>query len=271
MARKAKIDYAELCDVLRIKINAARSVKAAEPKRGTFFSEPVVGVADMGSHIGDPRAAQQRRTAELQGACEWGTVKVPVKGDKGRTKLTEVPATEENVRKTLDYWRTRGFRAPKADASPDAFDRYANRQTQQSEMVSSLVRRLDAMRKAEVIQHAEVNAPVTTQVATVHAPTQTTMGAAQSPEGLVSPVTGRTSTGMLTGPALVQGPNMAPVQRMWRNPVTGVSEPAAARLDGALTERLDRTVADERPKAHRSASQRNNWRKKQRRLNAKND
>ena len=224
----------------------------APVRHGKFFSEPVLDVADSGSRMGDPRAAAQRRTADIQGAHRQGTVKVPVKGDKGRAKLTEVPATEENVRKALDHARTR---KPRSEAG----------RLRQNDMVSSLVRRLEAMRKATVVQHAPVDAPVTSVVATVREAKPTAMGAKESPEGLTSRQTGRRVASMLDGPALVQGPNMAPQQRRWKNPATGESEVAAAYLDGALTERLDRTVADERPKAHWSASQRSNYRKKQRR------
>jgi hypothetical protein len=53
---------------------------------------------------------------------------------------------------------------------------------------------------------------------------------------------GNRDHGMLDGVAMVQGPNMPPVQRMWRNPVTGDVEPAAARLDGSLRERIDRVA-----------------------------
>jgi hypothetical protein len=244
----SKINYAELCDVLRIKINAARNPAANAPRVGKFFSEPTVDVADNGSHVGDPRSAMQRRTADIDGAYLRGTVKIPVQGAKGRIKLTEAPGTEENVRKALDYWRTR---KPRTDASRQA----------QNDNVSSLVRRLDAMRKAEVVVHAPVDAPVTTVVATVRDPHATTMGAKVSPEGL--------TRHMLAGPAIVQGPNMAATRPTWRNPATDEVEPAAAYLDGSLTERLDRTVADRPEKAHRSASQRSNWRKKQRRQRAK--
>lgn len=216
----------------------------APVRHGKFFSEPVLDVADSGSRMGDPRAAAQRRTADIQGAHRQGTVMVPVKGDKGRAKLTEVPATEENVRKALDYARTR---KPRSEAG----------RLRQNEMVSSLVRRLEAMRQSTVVQHAPIDAPVTTAVATVRESKPSAMGADVSPEGFTSH--------MLPGPALVQGPNMPAKQRMWANPVTGEPEVAAAYLDGALTERLDRTVADERPKAHRTASQRANYRKKQRR------
>lgn len=223
----SKIDYAELCDVLRIKVNAARSGKVDSAARvGKWLSEPSVGVADSGSHIGDPRNGMQRRAVEIDGAYGRGTVKVPVKGDKGRTKLQDVPATEDNVRASLEYWRTR---KPRTDASRKA----------QNEHVSSLTRRLEAMLAGPV-----------------------TMTAVESPEGRTRHV--------LAGPALVQGPNMKAERPTWTNPKTGAIEPAAAWLGGSLTERLDRTVADQRDKGRFTASQRRNWRRKQARIAARN-
>jgi hypothetical protein len=214
-------------------------------KSGKGLKESMVAVADAGSHIGDPRNGMQRRVAEIQGAYQTGTVKVPRKGDKGRTKLVDVPATEENVRASLEYWRTR---KPRTAASRAA----------QNDNVSALTRRLEAMMAAQTVRYStEAHALV---VMPEVAPA--TMRAAESPEGRTRHV--------LAGPALVQGPNMAPVQKMWRNPLTGVSEPAAARLDGSLTERLDRTVADERDKGRFTASQRRNWRRKQARIAARN-
>lgn len=243
---ESNVDYAELCDVLRIKINAARGTVVREPKRGKFFSEPTLAVADTGSRTGDPRAAAKRRTADVDGAYERGTVKIPMKGEKGRTKLTDAPATKANVRVALEYWKTR---KPRTETS---------RQTQ-NDQVSTLVRMLDAMRSAEAIVHAPVDAPVSTVVATTRDPHNTTMGASVSPEGFTRHV--------LSGPAIVQGPNMSanPADRpQWANPATGEKEPAAARLSGALTERLDRTVADERPRARFSDAQRSNYRRKMR-------
>lgn len=205
----------------------ATLVEAPTRKSGKSLSEAQVDVVDTGSQDGDPRDGMQRRVAEVDGAYQRGTVKVPRKGDKGRTKLTDVPANEANVREALAYWRSR---KPRTDAS----------RAKQNDMVSLLSRRLEAM----------LTGPVA-------------MTAAESPEGFTQH--------MLSGPALVQGPNMAPVQKRWRNPVTGVSEVAAARLDGSLTERLDRTVADPKPVPQapkapkRTASQRKNWRRKQQR------
>lgn len=222
----------------------ATLVEAPGKKPGKFFSEQMLPVADTGSAIGDPRSAIQRRTAEIDGAYEHGTVKVPQKGDKGRTKLTDVPATAENVRKALDYWKSR---KPRTDTSRKA----------QSEHVSTLTRQLGAMGMHKAPVYSPESKAYTTERRALG---KVAMTAAESPEGRTAHV--------LPGPALVQGPNMAPVQKMWRNPVTGETEVAAARLDGALTERLDRTVADERPQPHRTASQRRNWRRKQARLAA---
>lgn len=225
----------------------AGTLVVAPVRYGKFLSEPQVENVDHAGQAGDPSAALKRRTADLEGAHQAGTVKVPVKGPKGRAKLTEVPATETSVRAALGYWKAR---KPRTDAS----------RVRQSAMVSELVRRLEAMRGATDVVHAPVDAPVTTDVPSVRQAKPTRLGAEASPEGH--------TRHMLTGPALVRGPNMSadPAKRRhWTNPVTGEREPAAAHLDGALTERLDKTVADSKPVAHRSASQRANYRKKMRR------
>lgn len=222
IAKSAPVDYAELCDVLRIKINAARKPATGKgPKVGKYMSESQLDVAASGSQIGDPREGAARRLADVDGAFARGTVKVPRKGESGRTKLTEVEATAEHVREALDYWKGR---KPRTDAS----------RSKQSAMVSELTRRYAAMTSGPSVMTADV-----------------------SPEGFTQH--------MLPGPAIVQGPNMAPERKTWRNPETGLLEPAAARLDGSLTERLDRTVADPRPRARFTPSQRKNWRRKQQR------
>jgi hypothetical protein len=72
----------------------------------------------------------------------------------------------------------------------------------------------------------------------------------------------RDGRAMMDGPALVKGPNMAPVQKTWRNPNTGDVEPAAAYLDGSLRDRIDREVAPpERPK--RTKAQKRKFRARQ--------
>ena len=148
----------------------------------------------MGARVGDPSAALQRRTVELDGAFEAGTVRVPRPGEKGRMRLTEVPATEAHVRQALEYWRRR---RPRSQAG----------QGKQSRMVSELVRRLEAMRRTAVVVHADVDAPVTAGVVTVQAPVKAGMGASVSPDGLTVP-SGR---GALSGAPLVKGRPMVPM------------------------------------------------------------
>lgn len=155
--------------------------------------EPSVVPADMGARVGDPSAGLQRRTVELDGAFEHGTVRVPVPGKNGRTKLEDAPATEANVRVALDYVRGR---RPRSDAG----------RAEQSARVSELVRRLEAMRSASVVVHADVDAPVTVDVATVLAPAETSMSASVSPDGLTAPA-GR---GMIAGAPVVKGRPMVP-------------------------------------------------------------
>jgi hypothetical protein len=141
-SRKSKIDYAELCDVLRIKVNAARAARVESARQGKGLTEPTTGVTDTGVRTGDPRAAEGRRVIELQGAALSGTVKVPVKGAKGRTRLEDAPASEGNVRAALEYWRTR---KPRTEAS----------RTAQNTNVSELARRLEAIMAAQELRYNE--------------------------------------------------------------------------------------------------------------------
>lgn len=73
------------------------------------------------------------------------------------------------------------------------------------------------------------------------------------------------TTGHGRGPTLVKGRNMPPVQAQ-----TGFAAAAGTMYGPLGRERFDREIIGERPKAHRTASQRSNWRKKQRRLDTKN-
>lgn len=224
-------------------------------KAGKALSERQTAPTGTGSQVGDPSEGERRRSVEIDGAFARGTVEIPVKGEKGRTKLTEAPATEENLRKALGYWKGR---KPRTDASRAA----------QSEQVSSLVRRLAAMgghktpvfRSASAVPAEGVDTPIfgtgtyatdTRRVGTA------AMTARTSPEGFTQHV--------LPGPAIVQGPNMEAERPTRTNPKTGEVEYASARLDGSLAERLDRTVADDRPRAHWTKSQRKNWRRKNQR------
>lgn len=106
------------------------------------LTDTSVQPTDTGARVGDPDAGNKRRGTELDGAYERGTVQAPVKGENGRTKLTEVPATADNVRKALEYWKGR---SPRSDAG----------RAEQSRMVSELARRLDALRKGKGLFKAE--------------------------------------------------------------------------------------------------------------------
>jgi hypothetical protein len=174
----------------------AHQARGVSVPASSALTETQLPAADTGSHVGDPRSAAQRRTVEIDGAYEHGTVQIPVKGKKGRMRLDDVPATLDNVRTSLEYWRTRKIVHPGPTATRERIDRYNARCTAQSENVSTLTRRLDAMRKG-----AEA------------------MEAAQSPEGLttahpVPTVTGKpglTVAGMSPGPALVKGRSEKPM------------------------------------------------------------
>ena len=160
----------------------AHVIKGGTAEPSSMLTEPQVDPTDTGSRVGDPRSAAQRRTVELDGAFEHGTVEVPVMGKNGRTKLEDAPATEENVRAAFEYWRTRKPRSESARAA-------------QNEHMGTLTRRLEAMRKGVAALTAE-----------------------KSPEGLksptaVSPLTGEplTVSGASVGPPLVKGRSEAPM------------------------------------------------------------
>lgn len=73
----------------------------------------------------------------------------------------------------------------------------------------------------------------------------------------------RDGSAHMDGPALVQGPYMRPVQPTWTNPVTHEVEPAAARLDGSLRERMDRDPFVPRVGAKRSRASQRRYRQRQ--------
>lgn len=114
-------------------------------------------------------------------------------------------------------------------------------------------RRAEAMRAAEVGEISgdagKANAEIVEQVRSGDMPGALEAAREIDARGPAAPVpcadrapVGQRDHGMLDGVAMVQGPNMAPVQPTWRNPVTGDVEPAAAYLGGSLRERTDRTV-----------------------------
>lgn len=212
-------------------------------KIGTGLSEPVTDLTDTGARMGDPRAAEQRRVDDIGGANGTGTVKIPVttppeggKKGKGRTKLEEVPATEENVRTALDYWKNRKVRS---DASRKA----------QSEHVSSLVRRLDGFRKVREAEAAEKLHPLSARdsdVAAVH-----------------------------RGPTLVRGrdetPRLRDPELPWSEG-TDLRRDGTVRMSTTFElplgrERFDRKITDvPEPKRKRTAAERRRYRRAQ--LNA---
>lgn len=122
-------------------------------KVGKGLSEAQTGLTDTGVRVGDPRAAEKRRAADLAGATGTGTVKVPRKVDTGKklksgaprmaTRMTEVEATEAHVREALEYWRTRRI----TDRTPDSVRRA------QVEQVSMLARMLEAMLEAQEVRY----------------------------------------------------------------------------------------------------------------------
>lgn len=243
------------------KITAHTRGNAPQPASVQLTERSVVPV-DTGAQNGDPDPAQRRRTTELEGAFEAGTVMVPVPGKNGRTKLEEAEGTEENLRAALAYWIDR---KPRTDASKAA----------QSKNVSELTRRLEALRGAAVVVHLPVDAPVTTDVVTRQDPAHTTMGAQHSPEGH--------TTSALTGAPVVKGRPMEPFAGTVRTRKIGEPyvrpapardtrtgyERAAGTLSGPLgRDRLDRVAAEvPEPEPELSASQKRNRRRRRTRDN----
>jgi len=95
------------------------------------LSEPTVIPVDTGVRTGDPADGMGRRTTEIDGAFERGTVQLPGRDDKGRRKMVDVPATVENIRAAVAYWRKR---QPRSDAG----------RAEQTRMVLELIRRARA-------------------------------------------------------------------------------------------------------------------------------
>lgn len=144
-------------------VSRARSHPHGSDKVSTGLSEPLVDLTDTGVRTGDPRAAEDRRRIELEGAAGKGTVQLPRKVEgpvspktgKARmtTKMVHVEASETNVRAALEYWRTKVIRAPKEGASPAAMDGFRARGVRQTAMVSELARRLEAMMAAQELRY----------------------------------------------------------------------------------------------------------------------
>lgn len=190
-------------------------------KIGSELPEPTVDNTDTGTRVGDPFSALKRRTIELEGAYEAGTVKIPVKGEKGRAKLTEVPATEGNVRAALAYWIKKKPRKGQTTVPG------------QADMVSGLTRRLEAMRQGTPAVEADKHEPVETT------------GHGRAPVLVrgraMEPFTGDTAT------RHVSAPTPAPVAGTLHGPerehteVTSEPEVWAGQLDGVLGSGVDDT------------------------------
>jgi hypothetical protein len=220
----------------------AHAVRNAPQPVSKALSDTALDVADTGARVGDPEAAAQRRTVEVTGAFEAGTVKVPVKGENGRTKLQEAPGTEENVRAAFDYWTARKPRSESARVA-------------QNRNVTELSRRLDAMRKARTVVLNEQ----TDTYGEVARPVDTSMGA-DMPDAAQAH----------RGPTLVRGRAETRV-RDWD---TSWDENTATRRRGTMDqplgrERFDRKITDvPEPKRRRTNAERRRYRAAQQKLNA---
>lgn len=243
-------------------------------KYGKGLTEPVVDLTDTGVRIGDPRAAELRRTAMIEGAAGIGVVQVPRKvpgkgvlksgAPRMTTRMFDAPATEENVRAALDYWRNR--RVTKRTPS-------AVRQ-KQADMMSSLSRRLEAIMRAQEVRYNTASRTLDV-VAMTPVKEQAHLGAR------VDAAQGH------RGPTLVRGRDIAPRERErdvpWdqhtdmrqvrkgpRGSQTIVSvEPRKATTNEAPMgrERFDRKITDvPEPPRRRTAAERNRYRKAQRAL-----
>lgn len=219
----------------------SHSIRNAPIPTPKALSETSMDVADTGSHVGDPEAGFQRRVVEANGAFQAGTVQIPVKGENGRTKLTDVPGTEENVRAALAYWHAR---KPRTDSARQA----------QNRNVSELTRRLGAMTPVQTPVFDKPTKRYSTVVARGD-DGPVGMSAKKRPEGVTAQ--------MSPGPALVKGrDNGASV----RDPGLPFTENMSARRRGTLDEplgreRFDRRITDvPEPPRRRTASERRRYR-----------
>lgn len=133
--------------VIRAHTVAPREIPENDPQPGTSSAPKIkygkgltdhqAELTDSGLRVGSPVLSDKRRSAELDGAYERGTVKLPVKvkGEDGkeRSKLIDHPATEENVRAALAYWKARRPRTAEARA-------------RQTDALTEMYRRLDGFR-----------------------------------------------------------------------------------------------------------------------------
>lgn len=218
-----------------------REHKHASNKVGKALSEPVTGLTDTGVRTGDPRAAEQRRVAEIEGAAGIGTVQIPVKTGKGRPKMKDVPATEENVRTALDYWRGR---KPRSDAS----------RAKQNDMMSLLCRRLEGFRKAREDKVPGVRPHLSASVDTAQGHRGPTL------------VRGRDTPPRVRDDALpMDTPTDLKRNGEVRKATTFEQPLGRERFDRKITDVPEPQITDvPEPPRKRTAAERNRWRKAQR-------
>jgi hypothetical protein len=231
-------------------------------KVGKTLSEPVVALTDTGIRIGDPRAAEKRRMADLQGATGTGTVKVPRKVESGSklksgaprmvTKMVEVPVTEKHVREALEYWRKKRI----TGRTPESVRRA------QIENVTILARTLESLMAAQDVHYNLT----TRQLETVDVP----VGEQRSLSASVDAAQGH------RGPTLVRGRQTTPKVRPdvpWDQP-TDVRRDGTPRKRTSFEEPLGRERADRmiitvpEPAPVLSANQKRNRRRKAQRAAA---
>lgn len=237
-------------------------------KVGTGLSEPLVTLVDTGVRSGDPRAAETRRHAFIEGAAGIGVVQVPRRVPSGgvtktgkprmTSKMTDVPATEEHVREALEFWRKRNVTSD------------GSRRTQ-NEMVSSLARRLEGIMSSQVVRYDESSKTVAV----------VTLPLADQPQMCADVDTAQSHR----GPTLVRGRDVAPRVRGHegegeaakrlrdpRDPAQSTLEPTDLRRNGQVRkstsfeqplgrERFDRKITDvPEPKPRRTAAARRRYR-----------
>lgn len=229
-------------------VTAHNRGKESVPAPKTRLVERQTAPTDMGARVGDPDAGSKRRAVDVDGAYGRGTVEVPGKDDAGKRVMEEVPATAENIRTALDYWKGR---KPRKQASKDT----------QSRMVSELSRRLRATEGAPAPRH---DAETGQYVPTVSRGSKA-MGAKMAPEASVKAL-----TNMLPGPPLVKGRSLPPELPMFRNRKTGEMERrACGTLLGSLgRDRMDPGAIEAPIPGHQSLT-RNQRRNKKRREKAR--
>lgn len=227
-------------------------------KYGKGLVEPITALTDSGLRVGDPRQAEHRRVAQIEGAAGTGTVQVPrrVQG-KGvtksgaprmTTKLVDVPGTEEHTREALDYWRKRRL-------TSDAMRK------RQNEMVSILSRRLEAILGAQEFRYNAAS-----RVMDIVAP----------PVAKQPAMSAKLDTAAAhRGPTLVRGRDTTP---RTRDPETPWSEATDRRSNGEVRlmttldqplgrERFDRKITDvPEPPKRRTETERRRYRRQQKAL-----